>query len=101
MSKSKFKQAGALAHAALESFGITERHYALFGIWDREAGGYARFAEVVGMHSGVLRVKVTNPHCYQEMRLQKAQLLKKINGYFGVPLLKDIKFITAYGNERT
>ncbi|MFH1283854.1 MAG: DciA family protein [bacterium] len=91
----KFSKAGELVKTVLERSGINEINYAIFDIWEKEAGGLVRVTEVVGLSKGILRVKVAMPACYQELLIRKKQLLTKINKHFGSAVLRDIKVISS------
>lgn len=95
MSKSKFLKADGLVKIALRNLGVNGENYALFDIWEKEAGRLKDFTEVMGFKKGVMMVRASSPSCYQEILLSKKQLLQKINNHFGKKILRDIKVLTS------
>ena len=77
----------------LRRYGLTEDIYALYDIWDKEAGKISKQAKMMGKRGKTLLIRAENSVYKQEIRLRKKELIKKINGNFGKDIINEIEFV--------
>lgn len=87
-----FVQSKEVVGGLLAKLGLDETHFALFHIWEREAGTWSEHAKAAGVRHGKLVVSVSSSACYQELKMRKASLLRALNGHFGKTIIRDIQF---------
>ncbi len=81
----------------LEKMGYNPANYAVFEAWDNLLGSASSaHAKAAGLRKGQLVVNVSSSARLHDLTLRKAQLLKKLQGYFGgqgaKPPVSDIIF---------
>jgi hypothetical protein len=92
-----FKQIKGDVAALLTGIGVTSDTYALFDVWEKEAGNLAAVCREPALKGTILYVSVQSPVYAQELSLRKHDLVRKINGHFSTKMLSDIRWTV---NER-
>jgi|GEM_PF-6408723 len=74
-------------------FGWNADWDAVFKVWEKVVGkNISKFARAREIGPGQLIVEVSNNYVWHQLYLDRRQLVKKINEYFGYPLVRTIKF---------
>jgi hypothetical protein len=71
--------------------GIRDDLAVLDHAWSAETGGLAGLAKIVAVDLGTLVIEVASSPAMQEITLRRKELLRRMNGYFKEPFLKDIR----------
>jgi hypothetical protein len=67
--------------------------YSIWGAWEEIVGEpVAHQTQPRSIRNRILFVDVSHPTWVQQLQFLKPQLLEKLNGFFGEPLLQDIRF---------
>ncbi len=70
--------------------GLNQSLQLLERAWQSELGGLSRMAEIVALDNFALVVEVHSSAAMQEISLRRRELLRRINGYFKDPILRNI-----------
>lgn len=90
-----FIPVGVALQRLLEVMGWSEKTSAIFHFWEKELGGLAPLAPLVGIRKGRLYVQAESSVVRQELTLRQRELLKNLNQHIGDKKLKEIKFVFA------
>jgi hypothetical protein len=90
---SNFTRPPEIIKRVFKKFGWNEDLNLAFKVWEKVVGtNVARYARAREIGRKRLVVEVSNNCLWQELNLERNKLVKKINEYFGYPLVHSIKF---------
>ncbi|MFH1380538.1 MAG: DUF721 domain-containing protein [bacterium] len=78
-------------NSVLKKLGITTDNYAVFEIWEKEAGVLARACKDIYIRNKILYIYMESPVHMQELMLRKNDIIKKINNHFAKPVVRDMR----------
>lgn len=93
--KKRAERIGSVLDRVLKKLGIEKqlKERTLFGVWEEEVGAeIARHAQPAHIKNGRLTVSVEGSVYVQEYSFLKKDLIKKLNGRLGKPIVKEIVF---------
>ncbi|MFH1239463.1 MAG: DUF721 domain-containing protein [bacterium] len=61
-------------------------------LWDREFKNYAKHTQLVDLSKGELKIQVDSAVWMQQLKLDKRDIITKLNKYLGAQTIKDIHF---------
>ena len=61
-------------------------------LWDREFKNYAKHTQLVDLSKGELKIQVDSAVWMQQLKLDKRDIITKLNEYLGARTIKDLHF---------
>lgn len=88
-----FYRADQVLESIFKKFGWNQDWEAVFSVWEKVVGkNVLRYARAKEIGPKQLVIEVSNNCVWHQLRLEEKQLVKKINEYFGYPLIRSLKF---------
>lgn len=87
----KFSKPEEIIPNLLEKFGITPQNYMAFEIWEKEFTDLNDSIKLIGIKDDTLFVKVSTSVHSNELKINKKEILSRINKYYEFEKFKEIR----------